>query len=700
MLLIKISNFTQKRLNIKKTPKKWNTIAFNSSDNQNESSNELHFINPIEQKLRTGFIRNSIFKIFYSTNKNLATNYENFSWTVKELDSNSTKIPWQENQGQFKAETTLQGGKKLKIAFDQSKTFFLTSLNDEVVFSLSIKENKAKKWLFFNIEFINPDYNIFGLGEQTEPMDKKGKEIIFWNTDNPTYRMGSTPLYQSWPITLVQQNGFFYTFICDNPAFSKLDMQHQKEIKYFVHDLQLNFYIFWGSNLKDIMEQLAFLFGTTYPLPKWALGYQQSRYSYTPSNRVREIAKSFRDKCIPCDVIYLDIHYMDNFKCFTFGNEFTDYKQLIDELHELGFKVVPIIDPGIKIEQGYPVYDEGIKNNFFLKDRKNNLITIKVWPGDCHFPDFLNKDVQNWWSSLVQRFVDQAGIDGIWCDMNEPSTFDKRRTLQPDAQHHFKEKNWTLEHEKIHNIFGFFMTKATVEGLLYKSNNPFVLTRSSYLGGQKYASAWTGDNHSDWAHLKNSIPSILSLGLSGQPVVGSDIGGFTGIPDPKLYERWIIQGAFYPFSRTHTAIGTPDQEPWSFGENIENIAKATIKLRYKLIPYYYSLLYEAFVKGYPIMRPIFFNEINRFTLDKIYYESEFLLGDFLLFAPYMTKSNKRDVYLPPGEWYSWWKKEELFVGDSIYPIDEEDNEIIPIFLSDHAIIPMSFENLNFVPKNS
>ena len=688
------------RLNIKKIPSKnWTYPVFEPQILESNSIRQLVLSNNANEKINCIFLTNSIFKVYYSTNSVENSFYEKFSWTLQDPNFDSSNNFWKLENQKFKASSTLPNNKNIHISYDPSNASFLSYLNDTKEFSFIIRQHKQKNWLSFEIEINKENFNVFGLGEQTAPMDKKGKKFIFWNTDNPLYKTGSTPLYQSWPIALVQFENSFYAFIFDNPAYTEIDLKEKGKIKYFVHDFEVNFYVLNGTSYKDIVQQIATLSGKIYPLPKWSLGYQQSRYSYTPSNRVREIAKTFREKNIPCDVIYLDIHYMDHYKCFTFGEEFSDYKSMISELHDQGFKVVPIIDPGIKKEQGYFAFDEGIKNNYFIRDSKNELITIKVWPGECHYPDFINEDARNWWSGIVHNFIDQSGVDGIWCDMNEPATFDARRTLQPDALHQFKE-NIVIVHEKIHNIFGFFMTKATLEGAYKSTKTPFVMTRSSYIGGQKYASTWTGDNHSEWSHLKNSIPMILSFGLCGQPVVGPDIGGFGGVPEPKLYERWIEQGAFYPYSRTHTGLGTPNQEPWSFGDEIEDKGSKALKLRYKLIPYYYSLLYEAHTKGFPIMRPIFFNEENSSIFEKEYYETEFLIGDFLLFTPFMNKSNKRDIFLPKGYWYSWWKREELFEGHTVYPIIEEDYDPIPIFLKDEAIIPMTFNNLEFIPQES
>jgi alpha-glucosidase len=678
-ILINLSRFSQKKMNSRKIPKKfWKQANFSN--------------------LQIFSINNSILRGYFSSDIEKHKIYESFSWTMNKINGLNDFIQ-KTTEKNFEFNSVIKNDKNIKFCIEKNNESIQLFVNNKITFSMTISYNNEDKWILIEKNLKNIDYKYFGFGEQTNPLDKKGKRIIFWNTDNPGYKIGANPLYQSWPIIIFQTFDYAWALVFDNPAYSEINMTEKEIIKYYVNDAEINFYLLLGPSMKDIMEQNRLISGSISAIPKWSLGYQQSRWSYTPSSRVREIANTFREKNIPCDVIYLDIDYMDNYKCFTFGPDFNDYEKLVDELHSQGFKVIPIIDPGIKKEEGYFVYDEGLKNKFFITNSKGEIITIKVWPGESHFPDFVNSSVQNWWATLVANFITQSKVDGIWCDMNEPSTFDARRTLQPDAKH-FMEGNNTISHEKLHNIFGYLMSKATYDGLAKLTPNPYVLTRSTYLGGQKYAVTWTGDNVSSWSHLQASIPMILSLGLSGQPIVGPDIGGFNGTPDPKLYDRWITQGAFYPFSRSHTVKDTPDQEPWSFGLSVEEKAQKAITLRYKLIPFYYSLLYEAFEKGYPILRPIFFNDLNETTLDKNYYETQFLIGDSLLFTPFMSKSSKRDIYLPPGIWYSWFSKDNIYEGDSFMSIEEEDFELLPIFIKENSIIPMYTKNLQFVPDTS
>ena len=658
----------------------------------------MDLLNENNEKISIKAVSKSIFKIYFSSNYAKFRDIEDKSFSTELNNLNSIKSSWTTKDKATYLSSMLLDEKNLIISFDTTTGSLQLLINEKENLNMFLRLKTNKEWLSISIEFQTTHYKCFGFGEQTNPMDKQGKRIIFWNTDNPSYKIGLTPLYQSWPIVIIQISDFLVAFIFDNPAYSEINLQEIGKINYYVNDNQLKTFFLVSKTFKELMEKIREITGAIFPLPKWALGYQQSRWSYTPSQKVLEVAETFRDKKIPCDVIYLDIDYMDNFKCFTFGPEFTDYHDLIDKLHSLGFKVVPIIDPGIKVEKGYSVYEEGVRKKYFLTNPQGEIITIKVWPGESHFPDFVNSKVQDWWSILIEQFIDDSKVDGIWCDMNEPSTFDARRTLQPDATHLTNE--YYVSHEKLHNVFGYLMSKATYLGLTKKTKTPFVLTRSTYLGGQKYAATWTGDNVSSWAHLQASIPMILSLSLSGQPIVGPDIGGFNGKPDAKLYDRWISQGAFYPYSRTHTAKNTPDQEPWSFNDKVTEKAKKAIKLRYKLIPYYYSLLYESFLKGYPILRPIFFNDFTENSLNKDYYETEFLIGDFLLFTPFMTKHDKREIYLPPNNWFSWWNKEEIYQGNSIQTYEEDENEITPIFIKDEAIIPMNSKSIQFISDTS
>lgn len=364
---------------------------------------------------------------------------------------------------------------------------------------------------------------------------------------------------------------------------------------------------------------------------------------------------------------------------------------MISDLRKQGFKLTVITDPGIKVDREYPVYKQGISGNHFVQLPNEKLFIGAVWPGDCHFPDFANFKTREWWGTLYKELLD-VGVAGFWVDMNEPSVITATNTMALDAVHDVDGRG--TDHREIHNVYGLEMARAAHEGLrrLRPNTRPFVLTRSAFSGIQRYAAVWTGDNESSWEHLRLSIPMCLNLGVSGEPFVGADIGGFKREPSPELYARWIQLGVFYPFCRTHTMIGTADQEPWSYGEEVENISRKYIELRYCLLLYIYNCFYQASRTGVPVMRAMFIEfPDDQFVLsgsvEGNVAERQFMFGDWLLIAPVVYENAKtRTVYLPKGEWFNFWTNEK---HDGAFPIIVDvPLDVCPIFVRGGAIIPM------------
>lgn len=693
----KLRSLTQKWLNAERPPHKGQQFKINVVEYQDPDSVILRNKNG---KIIFSPFNHGIFRVYLQSVHNKETWSERSSWTINLENTNQSDWRFQKTKDTAEFTYKLTNILEARIQINVSEGTLSCRIGPDLVMAEPFSPQSTKEWLLVRKRLLYPgDVRVFGLGENTQPMNKAGQNIIMWNTSPIIYRIGTNPLYQSWPVVMFQViDGPTFGLVFDNPGFSEFSFSPDgKRMKYAVKDTELSYFILLGPTLPEVMRQLATLTGKLPPLPKWALGYQQSRWSYTPSSRVREIAAEFRNRDIPCDVLYLDIDYMDQYKCFTWGEAFKDYKDLIQELHSQGFKIVTIVDPGLKIEPGYQPYDTGVSRKMFIMNKNGSYVNKKVWAGPSHFPDFINPSVRAWWGDLVDEFV-KSGVDGLWCDMNEPSTFDLRRTLPPDVIHKLSETK-TLPHNQVHNVYGYLMSRATREGLLKNTCLPYVITRSTYLGGQKYATTWTGDNISNWEHFRASIPMILNLGLSGQPVVGPDIGGFKGTPSPVLYERWILQGALYPYSRTHTSQGTGDQEPWSFGPEVEAEARKAIKLRYQLIPYLYSLLFEATQNGQPIMRPIFYHRPTGEALKPEFYETQFLLGPSLLVAPLMDRATSRTCYLPPGKWYSWWCLKEHVGGQKYKTVVEEDTDL-PLFISENAVIPIYPDPPSFIPGYS
>jgi len=531
------------------------------------------------------------------------------------------------------------------------------------------------------------DEYYFGLGEKAGSIDRKWKAYSMWNTDIPAYRADTDPLYQTIPFFYGLRKGRTYGIFFDNTFYSHFDFgkTNREQYSFGAVDGDLNYYFIYGPSPIEVLTKFSKLVGTIPLPPRWSLGYQQCRWSYYPESKVRELAATFRQKKIPCDAIYLDIHYMDGYRCFTWDtSRFPNPKKMINDLSSDGFKIVTIIDPGIKNDTTYWVYQSGMKGNHFVKHPDGQYFIGTVWPGNCVFPDFTRRETREWWGSLYQVLIEN-GVKGFWNDMNEPSVFNTpNKTFDLDVVH--DGEGYKSDHREYHNIYGMQMVRGTYEGVLKIKPNerPFVLTRANYAGGNRYSAAWTGDNISSWEHLEMAVPMCLSLSISGQPFVGTDIGGFVGNPSGELYTRWLQLGVFLPLMRTHTEINSNDQEPWSYGAKYEDINKKSIELRYQLLPYLYTQFYKASVNGTPIIRPIFFDYPDE--EDNYLNDDEFLFGEALLVAPVLWEGeNKRDVKFPTGDWYNYWTGEK-YINPKYLRFDSPiDNA--PLFAKAGSIIP-------------
>ncbi|HWP81457.1 MAG TPA: glycoside hydrolase family 31 protein [Bacteroidota bacterium] len=531
------------------------------------------------------------------------------------------------------------------------------------------------------------DENYYGFGEKAGRLNKKHKHMAMWNSDIPAYKADTDPLYQSIPFFYGIRGGRAYAIFFDNTYWSSFDMGKESMDRYSfgASGGELNYYFFYGPSPKKILSRFTELVGRMPLPPRWSLGYQQCRWSYAPESRVREIAKNFREKNIPADVMYLDIDYMEGYRIFTWDNaKFPDPTKMISDLRKDGFRIAVIVDPGIKQDTGYHAYRTGLAGNHFLKYPDGRVYSGKVWPGECAFPDFSSAASRRWWGDQFKMLID-AGVRGWWNDMNEPSVFDvPTKTVDLSVIH--DDEGFKTSHRKNHNTYGMQMTQATYDGVkrLLPSERPFVLTRASYAGGHRYSAAWTGDNIASWEHLQMAVPMCLNLSISGQPFVGTDIGGFIGYPSGELFARWLQLGVFTPLMRAHSVINEKNKEPWEYGEQFTEINRKTIELRYRLLPYIYNALYQASVTGIPPMRPLVFE----YPDDGHYQwnETEFMFGDDLLVAPVLWEgATKRTVRLPKGIWYDYWTQTRFDGGKDATveaPIDR-----IPIFVRAGAVIP-------------
>jgi alpha-glucosidase len=523
----------------------------------------------------------------------------------------------------------------------------------------------------------SPEESFFGLGDKPTEFNIRGKRFTLWGTDTYAFAKDQDPLYRNIPFYIGIEKGISYGLFFDNTFKSFFDFGYQEsdKVSFWADGGELNYYYIHGPHMMDVVKRYSSLTGRHPMPPIWALGYHQCRWSYFPEKKVKDIASTFRLKKIPCDAIYLDIDYMDGYRCFTWNKKyFPDPKRMIRELKADGFQTVVIIDPGIKVDENYFVYKEAKEKNYFCRRSDDYFMEGHVWPGRCQFPDFTNPEVREWWGDLFKGYI-ELGVAGIWNDMNEPAVFGLG-TMPNDVRHNYDGKRGS--HRKAHNVYGMQMVRATYEGLKKgQGKRPFTITRSGYSGVQRYSSVWTGDNVASWEHLRLAGTMCQRLSISGISFCGSDIGGFTGEPDGQLFTRWIQLGVFAPLMRAHSAGDTPEREPWSFGEENEAICRKYIELRYRLLPYFYSAFWEHYKYGFPILRPVVMHEQE--NLENHARQDEFTFGDKILVFPICEPDCKEaSVYLPKGSWYYYWNQSLLEGGTTI--IVETPLDILPIFV--------------------
>ena len=534
---------------------------------------------------------------------------------------------------------------------------------------------------------------LLGLGDKAGFIDKRGYEYKMWNSDvGAPHDEQLAAIYKSIPFYISKKtSGAVYGIFFDNSYKSVFNMGKNSPEYFFyaVDGGNLDYYFIGGDGIADIVGGYTYLTGTT-PLPqRWTLGHHQSRWGYMDEEDMLGVAHNMRKYGIPCDAIHFDIDYMEQYKIFTWNTErYKDPAKTLKALKKDGFKTVTIIDPAIKLEKGYPVFDEGIKNGYFATDANGLPYVNAVWAGDSLFPDFGKKEVRTWWGNNL-KFHTSLGVDGIWNDMNEPAC--SKGEIPDDVIFH--DENRAATHAEMHNVYAHNMDRATFEGLKEQTGKrPFVITRACFAGTQKYATAWTGDNRSLWSHLRLVIPQLCSLGLCGMSFVGTDIGGFCCDTTPELLCRWVEAACFSPLFRNHSDKWARYQEPWRFGDEVVDIYRKFVKLRYAFIPYIYDLLFEGEKSGLPVMRPLALHYEN--DEKALRCNSEYLVGEKLLVAPVLEQgASERAVYLPRGEWYDMssgkkFKGKKSIVANA--PID-----VCPMYAKAGAIFP-SYGEMNYV----
>lgn len=525
-----------------------------------------------------------------------------------------------------------------------------------------------------------------GLGEKTGHLDRRGTGYQNWNTDSFAYGTHSDPLYCSIPFYIGIHHQLVYGVFFDNShkSFFNFGASNNRFASFSADAGEMDYYFMHGPDMRSVIRAYTYLTGRMELPPLWSIGYQQCRYSYYPDKEVLNLARTFREKDIPADTIVFDIHYMDQYKIFTWNKrDFSDPYALLQALRDMGFHVVVMCDPGIKVEENYAPYEEGIKENIFISYPDGTPYTGQVWPGWCHFPDFSNPKSREWWKRHFQEYV-SLGIEGFWNDMNEIATWGNM--LPENIEFFFEGARASMR--RMRNLYGMLMAMSTYEATrqLLGGRRPFNLTRSGFAGVQRYAAVWTGDNVAYDEHMMLGIRLVNSMGLSGIAFAGYDVGGFVGDANAKLFARWVSIGAFSPFFRGHSMINSRDSEPWAYGEEVEQIARNYIKLRYALMPYIYSLFHDASHSGMPVQRSLAIEYPFDYKIYDIQFENQYLFGPYILVVPVESSKDFVKVYLPEGEWYFLYDGKK-YSGNSELILECPIHRL-PVFVKAGGILPM------------
>ncbi len=554
----------------------------------------------------------------------------------------------------------------------------------------------------------NKSEAIYGLGDKAWDTNLQGSDWANWNEDSFAYGRQHKTIYRSIPFYYGLRNGAAYGIFLDNTYKTHFDFNSRKDnlTTIWADGGEFDYYFINGPQLDDVAARYHHLTGMPELPPIWAMGYHQCRWSYYPESRVRELAQTFRDKKIPCDALYLDIDYMDGYRCFTWNKEyFPDPKGMIADLKKDGFHTVVMIDPGIKVDKDYHVYAQGMEEDVFCRRGSGELMVGPVWPPECVWPDFTDPYVRDWWGPLYKELYVDQGVSGFWNDMNEPAVFKVNHLTFPEDVSHDYDGDPT-NHKKAHNIYGMQMTRASYDGLkaLKPAKRPFLLGRASFSGGQRYAALWTGDNIASWEHLKIANQQCLRMAISGYSMVGTDIGGFVDNPTPEMMTRWLQLAVFHPVMRVHSMGNNSDgaaeaeadavkqaeeenrqdQEPWVHGKTHTKYNRKAIEMRYKLLPYLYSSFRQHLETGKPVLRNLFF--YDQTDANCLKFGDQFLYGEDLMVAPVLEQGiTKMQVYLPKGEWYDFWTG-ELHKGKKKIIVKVKQDRI-PVFVRAGATLP-------------
>ncbi len=547
-------------------------------------------------------------------------------------------------------------------------------------------ERHGQGWLQRAV--LRPEERIYGLGERAASLNRRGGTFRMWNRDpGGTYGPGDDPLYLCLPLYIgLHREGSVLLFF-ENPFPATFSFREEAQAHF--EDGALRYYLIPGP-MQRALARYGELTGRPPLPPRWALGYHQSRWGYRSAAEVRQVVAEFEAHDLPLSAVHLDLDYMEECRVFTISRErFPDMAGLTRELAEKGIRLVAILDPGVQADPGNPLYTEGLERGAFCTLPDGRTLQAPVWPGWCAFPDLTDPQVRAWWGAQYRRLL-EAGIAGIWHDMNEPAVFAAwgEPTLPRATRHALEGRGG--DHRQAHNLYGLLLNQVGAEAIREgrPGGRPFLLSRSGWAGLQRYAWTWTGDTASTWAGLRLTVPTVLGLSLSGIPYSGPDIGGFEGNPSPELWLRWFQLAAFLPFFRTHSARGTSRREPWCFGPACLAIARRFLQLRQALLPYLYTLAWQAHREGTPLIRPLFWPEGGDPALWDV--DDAFFLGDALLVAPVLEEGvRRRRVHLPAGLWYDFWEDTPREGGQEVdlpAPLER-----IPLLVRAGSVLPLEEE---------
>ncbi len=532
---------------------------------------------------------------------------------------------------------------------------------------------------------VQDNEHFYGLGEQAGPLNLRGTRHRMWNTDpGGSYGSGRDPIYMPVPVYLGLHAEGSYLVFYENASPAIFDFTESCQIS--CEAGMLRYYFIPGAP-DSALQRYTQLTGRAELPPRWSLGYHQSRWGYRSEADILSVVEGFREHELPLSAIHLDIDYMRGYRVFSVDPQrFPDLKAMVQRLEAEGIKTVVIIDPAVKKDRDDPVYQEGMQGGRFCALPNGKPLVGVVWAGNSVYPDFTDPKTRAWWSVLYRPLLD-AGIAGIWHDMNEPTSFAAwGDAALPLATRH-KLEGQGGDHSQAHNLYALLMNRAGYEGLrqLRPERRPWIVSRSGWASQQRYAWNWSGDSESTWKSLRMSIATTLGQGLCGLPYTGPDIGGFSGNPTPELYLRWFQLATFLPFFRTHSAATTARREPWSFGEPFTTIIRRFLRLRHQLMPYLYTLAWHTSQTGYPLVRPLFWSDPADQRLWDV--DDAFLLGGSLLVAPILEEGQtQRSLELPAGRWYSLWD-DTLFQGPGKIDL-QASLETIPVLVRDSSLLPM------------